>query len=112
MRGRKDPIALSIEILPFLAFLSNLQQAGLIVASTGFAVMGSDVDQPEFMVYEDSNMSGLPRMDVSALAHRFCGLSRHEDTLVRSQGSFSNKNAGWSLPLDGKTNHTIRSVVG
>ena len=28
-----------------------------------------------------------------------------------SQGSFSNKNAGWSLPLDGKTNHTIRSVV-
>lgn len=71
MRGRKDPIALSIETLPFLAFLGDLQQAGLIVASTGFVVMDADVDQPKFMVYEDSNMSGLPRMDVSDLAHRF-----------------------------------------
>ena len=32
--------------------------------------------------------------------------------LVLSQGSFSNKNLEWSLPLDGKTNHTIRPVVG
>lgn len=71
MRGRKDPTALSIETLPFLAFLGDLQQAGLIVASTGFVVMDADVDQPKFMVYEDSNMSGLPRMDVSDLAHRF-----------------------------------------
>ena len=71
MCGRKDPTALSIETLPFLAFLGDLQQAGLIVASTGFVVMDADVDQPKFMVYEDSNMSGLPRMDVSDLAHRF-----------------------------------------
>ena len=71
MRGRKDPTALSIETLPFLAFLGDLQQAGLIVASIGFVVMDADVDQPKFMVYEDSNMSGLPRMDVSDLAHRF-----------------------------------------
>ena len=71
MRDRKDPTALSIETLPFLAFLGDLQQAGLIVASTGFVVMDADVDQPKFMVYEDSNMSGLPRMDVSDLAHRF-----------------------------------------
>lgn len=71
MRGRKDPTALSIETLPFLAFLGDLQQAGIIVASTGFVVMDAGVDQPKFMVYEDSNMSGLPRMDVSDLAHRF-----------------------------------------
>jgi hypothetical protein len=71
MRDRKEPIALAIEALPFLAFLGDLQQAGLIVASTGFVVMDADVDQPSFMVYEDSNMSGLPRMDVSDLARRF-----------------------------------------
>jgi subtilase family serine protease len=32
--------------------------------------------------------------------------------LVLSQGSFSNKNEGLSLPLHGKTTHTIRFDVG
>jgi len=30
-----------------------------------------------------------------------------DKALVLSQESFLNKNADWSLPLDGKTNHSI-----
>jgi hypothetical protein len=69
MRDRKNPIALSIECTSFLAFLGDLQQAGLVVTSSGFVIM--DADQPSFMVYEDSNTSGLPRMDISGLAENF-----------------------------------------
>jgi len=32
--------------------------------------------------------------------------------VVLSQGNSLNKSADWSLPLDGKTNHTICPVVG
>lgn len=71
MRDRKDPVALSIECTPFLAFLGDLQQAGLVVVSNGFVIMDADVDQPSYMAYEDSHTSGLPRMDISGLAENF-----------------------------------------
>ena len=39
-------------------------------------------------------------------------LNKSGFTLMLSQKSFSNKKAGWSLPLDGKTNRIIHPVVG
>ena len=71
MRERKHPTALSMDCTPFLAFLGDLQQAGLVVASSGFVIMDADVDQPRLLETEDSGASGLPRMDISGLAENF-----------------------------------------
>ena len=66
----------TIEWAPFLAFLGDLEQAGLLVKSDDFKVMDADVEQSQVMLLESHGESGLPRMDVTDFARQFLAFIR------------------------------------